>query len=112
MKHCYRILFMLVRHKEWGNYSHSSSFLFRQADQGRQAEKEGEKAILDEVSSLGKGKTLRGIINFLPILTNHVEPPLRKHLFEYLLPSGGLSFDCSVLNQEKRVSRNGKSGCL
>ena len=92
MKHCYRILFMLVRRIEWRNYSQSPSFLFRQADQGRQAEKEGEKATLDEVSSLGKGKTLRGIINFLPMLTNHVEPPLRKHPFEYLLPSGGSQF--------------------
>ena len=44
--------------------------------------KEGEKAILDEIVSLGKGKTLRGIINFHSILTDHGEPPLLKHPFE------------------------------
>jgi hypothetical protein len=44
--------------------------------------KEGEKAILDEILSLGKGKTLRGIINFHSMLTDHVEPPLLKHPFE------------------------------
>jgi len=45
-------------------------------------EKEGEKAILDEILSLPNGKTLRGIINFHPMLTDHVEPPLLKHPFE------------------------------
>jgi hypothetical protein len=45
-------------------------------------EKEGEKAILDEILSLANGKTLRGIINFHPMLIDHVEPPLLKHPFE------------------------------
>jgi hypothetical protein len=45
-------------------------------------EKEGEKAILDEILSLANGKTLRGIINFHPMLTDHVELPLLKHSFE------------------------------
>jgi hypothetical protein len=45
-------------------------------------DKEGEKAILDEILSLANGKALRGIINFHPILTDHVEPPLLKHPFE------------------------------
>jgi hypothetical protein len=36
-------------------------------------EKEGEKAILDEILSLANGKTLRGIINFHPMLIDHVE---------------------------------------
>ena len=45
-------------------------------------EKEGEKAILDEILSLANGKTLRDIINFHCMLTDHVEPPLLKHPFE------------------------------
>jgi hypothetical protein len=45
-------------------------------------EKEGEKAILDEILSLANEKTLRGIINFRPMLTDHVEPLLFKHPFE------------------------------
>ena len=45
-------------------------------------EKEGEKAILDEILSLANGKTLRGMINFHSMHTDHVEPPLVKHPFE------------------------------
>ena len=46
------------------------------------AEKKGEKTILDEILSMANGKTLRGIIDFRPMLTDHVEPPLSKHPFE------------------------------
>jgi len=42
-------------------------------------EKEGEKAIIGEILSSEKGKTLTGIINFHPMVTDHVEPPLLKH---------------------------------
>ena len=45
-------------------------------------EKEGEKAMLDTILSLANGKTLRAIINFHPMLTDHVGPPLLKHPFE------------------------------
>jgi hypothetical protein len=45
-------------------------------------EKEGVKALLDEILSLADGKTLRGFINFHPMLTDHVEPPSLKHPFE------------------------------
>ncbi len=45
-------------------------------------EKEGEKAILDEILSLENGKTLRRIVNFHPMFAYHVEPPLFKYPFE------------------------------
>jgi len=35
-------------------------------------EKEGEKAILDEILSLANGKTLSGIINFHLMLTDRI----------------------------------------
>jgi len=47
--------------------------------------KEGEKAILDEILPSGKGKTLRGIINFHSMLTDHVEPPLEREILLGLL---------------------------
>jgi len=46
------------------------------------AEKKGEKTILDEILSMANGKTLRGIIDFRPMLTDHVKPLLFKHHFE------------------------------
>jgi hypothetical protein len=74
MKHFYCSLFMLVRRKEWGNYSNSPSFFYSvRLIRAGKVDKEGEKAILDEILSLANGKTLRGIINFHPILTDHVE---------------------------------------
>ena len=46
------------------------------------AEKEGEKAILEEILSMANRKTLRGIINIRSMLTDHVKPLLFKHAFE------------------------------
>jgi hypothetical protein len=83
MKHFYCSPFILFRRKQWGDYSHSPSFFYsvRLIRAGR-IEKEGEKAILGEILSLANEKTLRGIINFCAILTDHVEPLLFKHPFE------------------------------
>jgi len=35
--------------------------------------------VTGEILSSEKGKTLTGIINFHPMVTDHVEPPLLKH---------------------------------
>jgi hypothetical protein len=57
MKHFYCNLFVLVRRKESGNYSDFPSFFipWRLVKTGKGG-KEGEKPILDEILSLGKGK--------------------------------------------------------
>ena len=82
MKHFYCSLFMLYRRKEWGNYSPPPPFYSVRLIRAGKVEKEGEKAILDEILSLANGKTLRRIVNFHPMLTDHVEPPLFKYPFE------------------------------